>query len=116
MENLNTKKKVASFYFFLLITAIPVVGVFAIFLATFLHIQGDIELSSNELKGLKVIEQIDKTIFNIQRIRGLVCVQEPNSASLEGIESLKKETNSELARLKEILASIDDNITPPPQK
>lgn len=113
MENLNKKKKVASFYFFLLITAIPVVGVVAIFLAAFLHIQGDIRLASNELRGLKVIEQIDKTIFSIQKIRGLVCVQEPNSDSLERIESLKKEINSELARLREILAFIDDNITPP---
>ncbi|MDO9266720.1 MAG: GGDEF domain-containing protein [Sulfurimonas sp.] len=109
MENLDEKKKVKSFYLFLLITAIPVVGVAVIFLSAYFHIQGEIKFASHELKGLKVVEQIDKTIFSIQKIRGLVCVKEPNSDSLERIESLKKEINSNLAQLKVVLIFMDNN-------
>ncbi|MFA5455908.1 MAG: hypothetical protein WC272_11400 [Sulfurimonas sp.] len=113
MENSNERKKVRNFYFFLLITAMPVVGVAAIFLSAYFHIQGEIKFAYHELKGLKAVEQIDKTIFSIQKIRGLVCVEEPDNGSLDRIESLKKEISSDLALLKEILVSVDDNITPP---
>lgn len=116
MENLNEKKKEKSFYFFLLITAIPVVGAAVIFLFAYFHIQGEIKFAYHELKGLKVVEQINKTIFSIQKIRGLVCIMEPNGDSLERMKSLKREISSDLALLKEILVSVDDNITPPPQR
>ncbi|MFA5235121.1 MAG: hypothetical protein WC390_12040 [Sulfurimonas sp.] len=116
MENLNQKKKVRSFYFFLLITAIPVVGVAIIFLSAYFHIQDEIKFASHELKSLKVVEHIDKTIFSIQKIRGLVCIEEANGDSLGRIESLKKEISSDLALLKKILVSVNDNITPPPQR
>lgn len=109
MENLNEKKRVKSFYFFLLITAIPVVSVVVIFLSAYFHIQGDIKFASHELKGLKAVEQINKTIFSIQKIRGLVCVEESSSDSSERIESLKKEISSNLALLKIILVFMDNN-------
>lgn len=110
MENLNKKKKVKNFYFFLLITAIPVVGVTIIFLSVYFHMQDDIRSVSHELKALKVVEQINKTLFSIQKIRGLVCVEEPNGDSLERIESLKKEISGNLTMLKKILVLVDDNI------
>lgn len=113
MENLNKKKRVKSFYFFLLITAIPVVSVVVIFLSAYFYIQGDIKFASHELKGLKAVEQINKTIFSIQKTRGLVCVGEPSSDSLERIESLKKEINSNLALLKMILVFMDNNTASP---
>lgn len=113
MENLDEKKKVKSFYFFLLITAIPVVGVAVIFLFAYFYIQDEIKFASHELKGLKIVEQINKTVFSIQKIRGLVCVGKPNSDSLERIESLKKEININLAQLKVVLVFMDNNAVSP---
>lgn len=113
MENLDEKKKVKSFYLFLLITAIPVIGVAVIFLSAYFRIQDEIKFAYHELKGLKVIERINKTIFSIQKIRGLICVKEPNRDSLDRIESLKKEINSNLALLKVILIFMDNDAASP---
>lgn len=96
-----------------MITAIPVVGVAIIFLFAYFHIQDEIKFASHELKGLKIVEQIDKTVFSIQKIRGLVCVKEPNSDSLERIESLKKEINNNLVQLKVVLVFMDNDAVSP---
>lgn len=113
MENLDENKKVKSFYFFLLITAIPVVGLAIIFLSAYLHIQGEKKLTSHELKGLKAVEQINKTVFSIQKMRDLVCVREPNIDSLDRVESLNKEISSNLAQLKAVLVSMKNDAAPP---
>lgn len=63
MENLYRVKKKRSLYFFIFITLVPVMGVIAIFSYAFANISKEIDFISHETKGLKVISQIEQTIF-----------------------------------------------------
>ena len=109
MKNLNIEKKAKSLYFFIFITLVPVIGVIIIFSNVFLHVQDDIEFVTHELKGLKAISQIEKTIFNIQKLRGLSCIKTPNEESTQNLKIFKDNILKDLMALKRNLLTIEKN-------
>lgn len=109
MQNLYKEKKVRSFYFFLLITAVPIIGVIIIFSLMHIHVKNNIEFISHEQRGLKIVSQIQKSVLDIQKMRGLVCIDCPNQESLEKIELLQDVILEDMDALKGIVATIDDD-------
>lgn len=109
MENLYRVKKERSLYFFIFITLVPVIGVIAIFSYAFAHVSKEIDFIAHESKGLKVISQIEQTIFDIQRLRGLSCIKTPNQKSIENSETLKKNILDNLTSLKQTLLIIEND-------
>lgn len=77
------------------------------------HVQKDVDFVYHEMVGLDVIVQIEEIVFDIQKLRGLACVEEPSGDSLERTESLKKEIDSNLAKLKVVLVFMDNNAASP---
>ncbi len=108
MKNLNEKKR-RSLYFFIFITLVPVIGVIVIFSYAFLYVNYEINFVTHESMGLKVIEQIEKTIFDIQKFRGLKCIKILNKESIENIEVFKKKISNDLTNLQQILLSIKED-------
>lgn len=104
-------KKTKSLYFFILVTAIPIIGIIIVFWLSYMQLKKDIVFVSHELKGISIISQIQKSVFNIQKLRGLVCIDTPNDESLHNIESLKKEILRQMDGLYNALATIDDDDT-----
>lgn len=111
MNNLNSEKKTKSLYFFIFITLVPLLGVVIIFSNIFFYVQDDIKFVSNEIMGIKVISQVEKTIFDIQKLRGLSCIKTPNEKSLENLNFLKKNILEDLSILNSSLLTIK-NPTP----
>lgn len=109
MKNLYKEKKVKSFYFFLLITAIPLVGVIIIFSLMHIHIKNEIEFISHELRGLKIVSQIQKSVLDIQKMRGLVCIDCPNQESLEKIEMLQTVIIDGMDTLNGVVTTLDND-------
>ena len=103
MKNLNVEKKTRSLYFFILITTVPIFGVVVMFSYAFLYIQNNINIISNEINGLRVITKIERTVFNIQRLRGLSCITNPNKKSIANLEYLKNSVSNNLVSLKHTL-------------
>ncbi|MDD2652235.1 MAG: GGDEF domain-containing protein [Sulfurimonas sp.] len=89
MQSLYQEKKARSFYFFLLITAVPIIGVIIIFSFMHIHIRNNIEFVSHELRGLEIVSQIQKSVLDIQKMRGLVCIDCPSKETLGKIETLQ---------------------------
>ncbi len=110
MKNVYQKKKSRNFYFFLLISAIPFFGVIIIFYYMHTYIKNDIEFVSNELSSLKVIERIQKSVLDIQKMRGLACMKSPNEDSLHRMESLKKEIVNDMDLLKSATVAMREEI------
>lgn len=108
MENLYKVKKKRSLYFFIFITLVPVIGIIAIFSYAFAYISKEIDFITHESKGLKVIAQIEQTIFDIQRLRGLSCINNPNKKSIENSEAFKRNILDNLTSLKETLLTIEN--------
>ncbi|MDK9694017.1 MAG: GGDEF domain-containing protein [Sulfurimonas sp.] len=109
MQNLYKEKKVRSFYFFLLITAVPLVGVIIIFSLMHIHVKNNMEFISHEQRGLKIVSQIQKSVLDIQKMRGLVCIDCPNQETLEKIELLKNVIVEDMDALKGVVTTLDDH-------
>lgn len=103
METLYKKKKTRSLYFFIFITLVPVIGVLVIFSYAFAHINYKIDFVDHELRGLSVITQIEKIVFDIQKIRGLSCISSPNEKSIKDITYLENNISNNLTSLKQKL-------------
>lgn len=109
MENLYRVKKKRSLYFFIFITLVPIIGVIIIFSYAFTRVSDEINFISHEVKGLKVISQIQETIFDMQRLRGLSCIRNLNRKSIENVENLKKNILNDLTILKHTLLIIEND-------
>lgn len=109
MTGLYEDKKNRSLYFFSLITAIPVIGTIIIFSLAYMHIKNDINFVSHELKGLNVITHIQATTLNIQRLRGLVCIDTPNSHSLEKTTLVKSHILQDINTLLVLINNTKEN-------
>ncbi len=109
MQNLYKEKKAKSFKFFLLITAVPIVGIIIIFSIIFRNIQNDIEFTIHEQHGLSIIAKIQNSVFTIQKIRGLTSIENPNSASLNSLELMKKDILMNIDSLERKISSIKRN-------
>ncbi len=109
MQSLYQEKKVRSFYFFLLITSVPLVGVIIIFSLMHIHIKNEIEFISHEQRGLKIVSQIQKSVLDIQKMRGLVCIECPSEESLEKIEMLQDMIMEDMDTLNSVVVALDDD-------
>ncbi|WP_345993276.1 GGDEF domain-containing protein [Sulfurimonas sp. HSL-1716] len=108
MKNLNKEKKRRTLYFFIFITLVPVLGILIISSYAFLHVQDDVDFVSYEIRGLKVISRIEKTVFDIQALRDLSCIKDPNEKS---IETLKENISKDLTSLENILLILQKDIS-----
>lgn len=106
MKNLYKEKKVKSFRIFLLITAVPVIGVIIIFSLFAQNIQNKIEFTTHELRGLDVISEIQRSIMDIQKIRGLISIENPNEATLEELKYIKKDIIDSVSSLEKKISNI----------
>ncbi len=103
MNILKIDKKSESFKYFIFITILPIFGIVFMFSYAFFHFQKDVDKISHEINGLKVITNIEETVFNIQSIRDLVYIENPNEKS---IETLKEKISQNLVSLKENITLI----------
>lgn len=108
MNGLNVEKKSEGLRYFILITIIPILGIIIIFSYAFFHVQNDVDFISHEIKGIKVITLIQKTVFNIQKLRGLTCIENPDIKSIDEIEALKKSIFDDLKNIKQHLQLIEN--------
>jgi len=106
MQNLYEEKKTKSFNFFLLITAVPIIGIIIIFSLIVRNIQSNIEFTLHEQNGLAIIEEIQKSVLSIQKIRGLTSIENPNSVSLNNLELIKKDIVISMDSLEKKLSTI----------
>jgi diguanylate cyclase (GGDEF)-like protein len=107
MKNLNKEKKRKSLYFFLFITLVPIIGIIIIFSYAFAYVSEEIDFITQESSGLQIIEQVEKSIFDIQKLRGLTCIKTPNKESIEYVKILKQNIFHDLTHLKQILLFIE---------
>ena len=110
MQNLYEEKKTKSFNFFLLIAAIPIIGVIIIFSIMAKNTQDKIEFTTLELHGIEVIAEIQKSVLDIQKIRALSSIENPNSNALEKLETIKKDILKDMSLIERKLSKIDNNI------
>lgn len=99
-----------SFYFFIFISAVPIMGALLVFLYSYSYIKKDIDFKSHELKGLSVIAQIQKSIFALQKLRGLNCIETPNEESLKKMDSLREDVIKQMDALQTTLFKIKKEI------
>lgn len=108
-QDINKENKFKSFKYFILITIMPVVGIVVIFLYAFFYVQHEINSLSVRANSLKVIERIDKSVFDIQRLRGLTCISNPNKKTLEHIENINAQMPKKLISLEQSLYFIKED-------
>ncbi len=99
-----------SFYFFIFISAVPIMGALLVFLYSYSYIKKDIDFKSHELKGLGVIAQIQKSVFALQKLRGLNCIETPNEESLKNMDALKMDVVKQMNALQATLLKINKEI------
>ena len=109
MKNIDHDTTKENFKYFILITIMPIIGVTIIFSYAFLHLQKDLEFIIDEIKGLSTIKEVQNTVFNLQRLRGLVCIQEPSTNSLHELELTKENISKNLLSLREAINVHDKN-------
>lgn len=108
-QYIDKENKFKSLKYFILITIMPVVGIVAIFSYAFFHVQHEVNSLTVRANSLKVIEQIDKSVFDIQRLRGLTCISKPNKKTLEQIENINAQIPKKLISLKQSLYFIKED-------
>lgn len=110
MKNINHDRTKENFKYFILITIMPIIGVTVIFSYAFFHLQEDYNFTLDETKGLSTIKEIQNTVFNIQRLRGLSCIQNPSTKSLQELETTKEDISKNLIQLRQNVTSQNKNI------
>ncbi len=93
-------KKSGGLKYFILITIFPILGIIIIFSYAFFHVLQDVRFISNEIKGMDTIKHIESVVFDIQKMRGLTSIKNPNNDSQKNIQILKKHILNELHILK----------------
>lgn len=109
LQDINKNKKNKNFAYFVGLTVVPVFAIVVMFSYAFLHIRDSIKFTSHEITGLRVIAQIERTVFNIQKLRGLVCMGNADEKSTEYIKKIKEDISKDLAILKEYSMSIEND-------
>jgi len=101
---INDGKKSKSLYFFTFITLIPILAVAIMFSYAYFHIKkNEVVFTAEEIEGLHIIAHIEKVVFDIQRIRGLSGIKNPDQKCIDTIEVLKKTISNDLKGLKKEL-------------
>ncbi|MDD5372715.1 MAG: GGDEF domain-containing protein [Sulfurimonas sp.] len=100
-QDINKNKKNKNFAYFVTLTVVPVFAIIVMFSYAFLHIRDSVKFTSHEITGLRVIAQIQRTVFDIQKLRGLVCMGNGDEKSIEHIKIIKESIYKDLAMLKE---------------
>lgn len=106
MYDLGKKNK--SIKYFIMLAIMPLVAIVVMFSYALFHVQKDVDFVYHEMVGLNVINQIEEIVFNIQKLRGLTCIKNPNNDSEESIEFLKEKLNKDLKLLKQKLSYVKD--------
>jgi hypothetical protein len=109
----NKKVKFENFLYFIFIALLPVIGVLIIFVYAFMYVKNDADFTQKQLVGLHLIEQIEESIFVLQRLRGLSeiieCRCEKDEASvLANIEVLQHSVINRFSVLKTALQGNGD--------
>lgn len=110
MEDTNHYKIKENFKYFVLITMMPMIGIVVIFYYAFLHLQKDLEFITDEIKGSITIKEIQNTVFNIQRLRGLACIQSPSAKSKEELTLTKEKISKNLTIIRQNITTQNKNI------
>lgn len=86
----------------------PILAIVTMFSYALFHVQKDVDFVYHEMIGLDVITKIEDIVFDIQKLRGLTCIKNPNNGSERSIELLKENIYKELTSLKQKLSYIKD--------
>ncbi|MFP4486602.1 MAG: hypothetical protein ACLFOC_06540, partial [Campylobacterales bacterium] len=70
------KKKRYNLIQFILLALLPIVGVTIVFVSAFMYVKKNVNFTQKQLIGLNFIEQIEESIFDLQRLRGLSAIKE----------------------------------------
>ncbi|MDD5401503.1 MAG: GGDEF domain-containing protein [Sulfurimonas sp.] len=108
-QDINKNKKNKNFAYFVALTVAPVLAIVVMFSYAFFHIRDSVKFTSHEITGLRVIAQIERTVFNIQKLRGLICTEDADEKSTEYIKNIKEDISKDLAILKEYSAFIEND-------
>lgn len=63
----------------------------------------EVVFTTEEIEGLRIIAHIKKTVFDIQKIRGLSGIKNPDQMCIDNIEALKETVSNDLKELEEEL-------------
>jgi len=107
LQDINKKNK--NFAYLVGLTIAPVFAIIVMFSYAFFHIRDSIKFTSHEITGLRVIAQIERTVFNIQKLRGLSCMENTDEKSIENIKTIKENISKDLSILKEYSMFIENN-------
>lgn len=89
--------------YFILVTIMPILSIMVIFSYAFIHIQNEISTLSSKITALSIIKNIEEAIFDIQRTRGLSCIEMPSQKSTEKAQLFRKNLLSNLGSLRKKL-------------
>lgn len=101
MNKINSLKRKNNFKYFILITIMPILGVVVIFTYAFLQVQKDLKFITEEITGLETIKEIQNSVFNIQKLRGLACIQTPTADSTKELELIKEKVSKNFMLLQQ---------------
>lgn len=110
MQNLYKEKKIKSFNFFLVIAAIPIIGVIIIFSIMAKNTQDKIAFTTLELYGVEVIAEIQKSVLDIQKIRALTSIENPNTDAIMRLNIIKEDISKGMNLIENKLSKIDNNV------
>lgn len=99
-------KKNKSVKYFAMLAVVPLFAIVAMFSYALYHVQKDVDFVHHEIVGLDVITQIENVVFNIQKLRGLICTKNQNNGSTESVELLKENIYKDLTSLKQKLSYV----------
>ena len=109
LQDINKNKKNKNFAYFVALTVVPVFAIIVMFSYAFFHIRDSVRFTSHEITGLRVIAQIERAVFNIQKLRGLMCMENTDEKSIENIKTIKENISKDLAILKEYSKFIEND-------
>ncbi len=101
-------KKNKNIRYFIMLAVVPLLAIVVMFTYALFHVQKDVNFIHHEMTGLEIIVQIEEIVFNIQRLRGLVCIKEPNNGSSEVMEHIKETISKDLITLKQKLSRTEE--------
>lgn len=100
MEHSNMRKTDKSFSYFMFITIVPALAIVFMFSYAYMFVKEDVRFISEEQKGLALIGEIQKAIFEIQKLRGLSGIKNPNQTHTDEIEEKISNINISLNHAK----------------
>lgn len=106
MYDLGKKNK--NIKYFVMLAIIPLFAIVTMFSYALFHVQKDVDFVHHEMVGLDVVMQIEEIVFDIQKLRGLTCIKNPNNGSEVSIELLKENIYKDLTILKQKLSYVKD--------